>query len=155
MIYRDTLPQDLRGDNYRIADPVIEVLGLVGRIQGSIPELQTDDGRWQELSPTELLRLPFLIHLAFKRDIADGRANEIGMVIVPRIGCLTLCRVGIIRPQNLVKEQIVEGDSYVGIQNVRLSDHLMPPGHDLIEVRMSAELSDTEVQTARGDGTPL
>ncbi len=155
MAFQGELPMDLAGQNYRISDPEIEFLGLTGRSQGVLPELRTTDGQWRSLAPAELWRVPFLIHMAFKEDIASGKGDDIGMVIVPRIGGLTLCHIGLIKPQNLMREQIIEGDSYVGIANVQIADHLMPPGRQTLEVRMSSELDDGNVVTAYPDGTPL
>ena len=156
MNLREPLPEHLFGENYRIADPEIEFLGLTGRIEGSSLYLRGNDDEWESVHPSRIWGVPMQIREALATDIANGHGDHVGMILLPKMGGISLSFMGIIKPTDFRPERISEGDAYVGIKGVdiRLGQEIMKSSRSL-ELRIDANLDEGHIKTAFPDGTVI
>lgn len=146
--------QRIIGRNYRIEDPEIEFHGLVGVVEGSHLLLKEQGSSERLAEPYEQLGILLAIRHAFKVDMANGKADEIGMVIVSRVGGIALYRTGILTANDFIQKQICEVDEMITVPDIDLRDPLMHPWQKL-KVGISSELDASHVITAHTDGTLL
>lgn len=146
--------QRIIGRNYRIEDPEIEFHGLVGVVEGPHLLLKEQGSSERLAEPYEQLGILLAIRHAFKVDIANGKADEIGMVIVSKVGGITLCRTGILMADDFEQKQICEVDDMITVPDINLRDPMMHPWQT-VNIGVSSELESGRVITARADGSEL
>lgn len=146
--------QRIVGQYYRIEKPEIEFHGVVGKVEGSHLLLKGQDGSDRLAEPEEQLDVLQAIMKAFRMDIAKGKSDEIGMVIVSSVGGIALCQFGIVKPTDFTEKRVYEEEGIVVVHDIDLRDPKMHPWQNM-KVCVSSELHANQVITARADGTPL
>lgn len=144
----------LEGQHYRIEDPEVEFHGLIGVAEG--PHLLIrEHGELDRLAePEELLGVLLAVRHAFKIDIANGKADQIGMVIVPRVGGIALYHTGILKPSDFANKRVLEDEEIITIPDIALRDPLMAPWQR-INVSISSKLDAGKIITATAEGDEL
>jgi hypothetical protein len=154
MIIGDALPKNLQGDHYRFDDPEFEIEGLVARSEGSSLYLQASNGKWAMATAEHVYAVPDAIRKVYGRNVTEGDIDKVAMLVVPRIGGIMLLHIGMMPPEQKLRETIYEEDLFIGIPGTSITSPYMKPA-TTIEVRISDELSQGTIYTATADGTPL
>ncbi len=132
----------------------VQFHGLVGVIEGTHLLIREQGVHDRLAEPEELLGVLLAIRQAFRIDIANGKLDQIGMVVVPRVGGLALYRTGILKPTDFTEKRVYEDAGIITVSDVALRDPLMHPWQNL-KIGISSELDADKVITATADGEEL
>lgn len=144
----------IEGQHYRLEEPEIEFHGTVGVLEGPHLFIREHGEQDRLAEPEELLGVLLGIRSAFRENVANGNYNRIGMVIVPTVGGLALCRTGILKPADFTEKRVYEDDGIITVSRINLSDPLMNSWQS-VSVGISTELEVGKVSVHTADGDEL